>query len=119
MDRHVDVIGILWIVSGALGLLIAFFVFSFFWGISFIPDIEYEGAAILRLIATWGAAFLAILSVPDIIAGIGLMKRREWARILTLVLSFLNLINFPFGTALGIFSIIVLLNEETTRVFNP
>ena len=34
--------------------------------------------------------------------GIYLLKYRPWARILLLVLGFLNLIEIPFGTALGI-----------------
>jgi len=87
------------------------------WGITFIPNIGYEASYILRLIATWVSIFLAVFSAPEIIGGIGLLKRKEWGRILVLVVSFFNLVNFPLGTALGVYSFIILLKEETVRLF--
>jgi hypothetical protein len=117
MDKHVDVISILWIVSGSLGILLAIFFFWLLWGITFIPNIGYEASYILRLIATWVSIFLAVFSAPEIIGGIGLLKRKEWGRILVLVVSFFNLVNFPLGTALGVYSFIILLKEETVRLF--
>lgn len=117
MDKHVDVISILWIVSGSLGILIAIFIFWLLWGITFIPNIGYEASYILRLIATWISIFLAVFSIPEVIGGIGLLKRKEWGRILVLVVSFFNLVNFPLGTALGIYSFIILLKEETVQLF--
>ncbi|NIM57863.1 MAG: hypothetical protein GTO16_02825 [Candidatus Aminicenantes bacterium] len=117
MDKHVDVISILWIVSGSLGILLAIFLFWLLWGITFIPNMEYEATYILRLVATWVSIFLAVFSAPEVIGGIGLLKRREWGRILVLVVSFFNLINFPLGTALGVYSFIILLKEETVKLF--
>jgi hypothetical protein len=60
-----------------------------------------------------------LFSLPKLIAGYGLLKRQEWARILTLVLSFFSLLNFPLGTALAIYSFIILTKEEAIRLFNP
>ncbi len=48
----------------------------------------------------------------------GLLKRQSWARILVLVLGILNLLNVPFGTALGIYSIWTLTNKETEKLFS-
>ncbi len=118
MDKHVDVISILWIVSGSLGVLLAIFLFWLLWGITFIPDLGYEATYILRLVATWVSIFLAVFSAPEIIGGIGLLKRKEWGRILVLIVSFFNLVNFPLGTALGIYSIIILMKEETVTLFS-
>ena len=119
MDKHVDVISILWIVSGSLGILLAFFLFWLLWGITFIPDIGYEASYILRLVATWVSIFLAVFSAPEIIGGIGLLKRKEWGRIMVLIVSFFNLLNFPLGTALGVYSFIILLKDETVQFFTP
>lgn len=117
MEKHINIIGALWIVSGALGLTFALLVFGILFGISFIPDIGYEAPIILRTVGLGVSLFFIILSVPDIIGGIWLMKRQEWARILVLVLAFLNLINFPLGTALGVYSIVILLNEKMVQFF--
>ena len=60
---------------------------------------------------------LLIFSAPQIIGGIGLLKMQPWARILMIVLSALSLLSIPIGTALGIYGLWVLLNEETVRLF--
>ncbi len=117
MDSLVNVISILWIVSGALGVIVAFFVFLFLMGISFIPDMGYEAPLILRWVAVGGGLFIAVLSIPEIIAGAGLLKLKEWGRIMTLIVSFLNLVSFPIGTALGVYSIVILLKEDTVKIF--
>jgi len=60
---------------------------------------------------------LLILSLPGIIAGVGLLKFRPWARIVAIILGALHLLSFPFGTALGVYTLIVLLNPETVALF--
>jgi hypothetical protein len=118
MEKHIKILSVLWIVSGALGLVWAFFLFWILFGISFIPEIGYEAPIILRTVAIWATAFIAVLSIPDIIAGIALSKKKEWGRLLTLALAFFNLLCFPFGTALGIYSMVILFNDEAIQLFN-
>jgi ABC-type Fe3+ transport system permease subunit len=60
---------------------------------------------------------LLMLSIPGIVAGIGLLYYKPWARILTIVLCALGLLNFPLGTGLGVYGLWVLLSPETTRLF--
>jgi hypothetical protein len=117
MDKHVKLIGIFWIVYGGLGLLWAFILFATLIGVSFIPDISEEGIYILRGVGVFISGIIAIFSLPEVIAGIGLLKRKEWARILAMVVSFLNLIAIPLGTALGIYTLVILFNDETIELF--
>ena len=79
----------------------------------------YEAPIILRTVGIGVAIFLFILSVPKIIAGIGLMKKREWGRILTLIVAFLSILNFPLGTALAIYTFVILVKDETVQLFKP
>jgi len=117
MENHVNVIGALWIAMGAIGVMFGFVIFGVLFGVSFIPDMGYEAPIILRTVGFGVGAFIVILSAPEIIAGIGLLKRQEWGRILALVVSFFNLLSFPFGTALAIYSIVILLKKETVQLF--
>lgn len=117
MDRHIKLIGILWIVLGGLALVFGFLGFVILFGVSFIPDMGPEAPFILRTIGSVAVFFFALIGLPKIIAGIGLLKRKEWGRILTLIVSFISLINFPLGTALGVYSIIILVKEETIPLF--
>jgi hypothetical protein len=117
MKDHVKVIGILWVVFGALCLCLAFFALLFFFGVAQIPDVEDVSPGILRIIGIVASSFLGLIALPQIIGGLGLIRHKEWARILILVLSFLSLVHVPFGTALGIYTMIILFNPEAVRLF--
>ena len=57
------------------------------------------------------AASLVIIALPGILGGIGLIKNRQWSHLLSLIMGCLNLINFPLGTALGVYTIWVLMKN--------
>ena len=116
MQNHITVLGILYIVFSGFGLIAAAIVLAIFAGGSAIVDDE-TATPILAAIGTAISVFLAVTSIPGLVGGIGLLKKQEWARILVLILGFLNLIMFPFGTALGIYTIWALMNNDTIKLF--
>ena len=116
MDTHVKVLGWLWIVVGVLGFLGAFCAFVAIAGGGLISG-EQEAIIATSITATVIGGFVFLLSIPDIIAGIGLLKYKSWARILAIILAVLNLLAFPIGTALGVYTLWALLNKETTPLF--
>ena len=117
MKKHIEILGWLFIGYYAIFLILGVVAFILLFGVALIPDIGHEEGAILGLIAVVAGFFYVLLAAPGIIGGIGLLKRQNWARILVIILCFLNLIAFPFGTALGIFGLWLLLKEETTKYF--
>lgn len=122
MDQHVKNVAILNIVLGALGILVALVFLVFFGGLAGIvnsdpaPDGDV-GGAVLGLIGIVGFFAIALFSIPALVGGIGLLKFREWARIVVIVASALNMLNFPLGTALGIYGLWTLLNDQTRDLF--
>jgi hypothetical protein len=64
------------------------------------------------------AVLFLITSLPCILAGYGLLRKRHWGRVLAIIVSALNLASFPLGTALGVYGLIVLLNDDSRRVFD-
>jgi len=76
-----------------------------------------EALVILTAIAMPLAFFFALSAALNLIGGIGILKRKNWARYLAMVLSVLDLFNFPIGTAFGIYCIWVLAKDETARLF--
>ena len=122
MEQHVKVLAILNIVMGILGVLAAVIVLIVMGGVGLIVSSngEADGAMVGTMLGGIGAlvfVFIAVLSVPGIIAGYGLLHYRPWAPMLSIVISALNLLSFPFGTALGIYGLWILLNEETKPLF--
>jgi hypothetical protein len=125
MQTHVRVLAILHLVFGGLGALVSVFLMALFGGITSLVSLNapYDDSRIaVPIIGGIGAMvvlFTLLLSLPSIVAGIGLLSYRPWARILTLVLSVLLLIHIPFGTALGFYGFWVLLSREVIPLFGP
>jgi len=118
MQQHVTAVGALTIGLSVFGILAGLFLFTLLAGIGYLAEDE-DASIILVAIGSFLGVFLLVLSIPGIIGGIGLFKRKEWARILVLILSGLQLINIPIGTIIGIYSIWVLVQKETILLFNP
>ncbi len=118
-ETHVNVVAWLHIILSVLGLLVTALVFLVFVGIGLLLAASDETAAmgIFAVIATIIGGFLFLVSVPGLIGGIGLLQRQNWARILVLILSVLQLFNVPFGTAVGVYSLWTLTRDETQALF--
>ncbi len=116
MEKHINIVAILHIIYSGFGLIIALLISTI---LSVIGNFsgEPEAELVLDIIANGIAVFFFIIALPGIIGGVGLMRRREWGRILILIISVLDLINFPFGTALGAYSIWALVQPEVVEQF--
>lgn len=118
MRSHVQVVAWLHIALGVLGVLGAGIAFLAIAGGGLLSG-ELEAIAVTGTVAALVAGFIFLISVPGIIAGVGLLTYRPWARMLTLVVAVFELLNVPLGTALGIYTFWVLLNERTKPLFSP
>jgi hypothetical protein len=79
------------------------------YGFPFMDGAPYMVHGILN---TLGGVFI-VTGVLGLIAGWGLLERQSWARILAIVLAFLSLIHIPFGTAIGVYTLWVLLPSSS------
>ena len=116
MEKHINVVAALQIGLSVFNLLIALLIFIVLKLVVGFVD-EPNAGTILSIIADVLAIVFIVISVPGILAGMGLYKRKEWARILTLILSVIEIFSFPFGTAIGIYSIWALIQPETIAAF--
>jgi hypothetical protein len=128
VKRNIGTLGILWLVYGILRVLGAVWLLGF--GRMMIPgilgDIGGHGGP---WIAGWGLGSLISMGmysagvISVIFAGAylilawGLYEKQHWARILGIVLGFLVLLRIPFGTALGIYTLWVLLPATSGREY--
>ncbi len=106
---HVRLLGILWLAISALRLIPGLFLMALFrhrGTLEFLPpDVPFFVNNIMRLL---GVMLLGSAAV-GILAGWGLLERQPWARMLSIVLAVVNLIDLPFGTALGVYTLWALL----------
>jgi len=115
MDSHIKVVAWIHIAFGAIGVLTG----GLLGGFGMLAGVfsGEEGGLLAGGIVGLVGMFIAALSIPSLLGGWGLLSYRPWARVLVIVLSILNLMNIPFGTMIGGYSLWVLLNEQTQRIF--
>jgi hypothetical protein len=124
MRTHLRILAALEMIFGAFGILIGLGIFLLFGGIAAIVGVASgdEGKFIaIPILGTIGTVILVVallLSLPQLLAGIGLWLEQEWGRILSIVVCALSLFNVPIGTALGIYGLWVLLSPESTAILN-
>lgn len=108
LQSHLRTLGILWIVGSVLRMIPALSMLLFGrMGFLFLP--MPARAFVLPIVGSIGAV-MTVACVAGLAAGWGLIDRRPWARSLAIVLGCLALIDFPFGTALGIYTLWVLFS---------
>lgn len=116
MRQHIPILGWCFIVYHAILALVGICVGLIVSGAGAISG-EREAMFVTGAVGAGIAGLLIVLSLPGIIAGVGLLKFRPWARIMAIIVGALHLLSFPFGTALGVYTLVVLLNNEAPAVF--
>jgi hypothetical protein len=79
-------------------------------GGQFAAELTAAAFATLAIIAIlWGTA--------HVVVGVPLRRHRPWSRLIALMLGSVDLLLLPYGTALGVYALWVLLNEQGRALF--
>lgn len=114
-----------WFIYGGLGLVFSF-VFMAFGGSWFSAHngwwmhgpwghgpFFWFGPGMLHFV--W--AFLVARTVLALMAGYGLLKRAPWGRMVAIVAAFFSILRFPFGTALAVWTLIMLIGFRNSTLY--
>jgi hypothetical protein len=119
---HIRLLGILWLALSALNAVggVILYILA---NTLFVRLPEMSGGP--PAATAWLHPFLSVVGIIVVVkaaagflAGWGLLQREPWARMLTIVLAFLALFNIPFGTALGIYTLWVLMPQEAATEYS-
>ncbi|MDX9812857.1 MAG: hypothetical protein RBU28_10740 [Bacteroidales bacterium] len=117
MKKHVTVVGAIHIGFGALGLLGAFVVFfALRFAKGFVASEEIPNM-VLNFLSLSLPLLVGFMSTLALVGGIGLLSFQPWARYLVIVVAALGCLNIPIGTLKGVYSLWVLLQDETLKLF--
>jgi hypothetical protein len=118
---HVDFLGVLFIVWGLLTTVIGLSTLALGVGAAaLITSSERPSsfAASFTAVAFTTLAIIAILwGLAHVAVGVPLRKHRHWSRLGALVLGSIDLVLLPYGTALGVYAIWVLIRQDAKRLF--
>ena len=123
VQEHVRLLGILWLAFSAFNTIGA--VILYVLANTLFAHLHELGAppeaptSFLRPLLSVVAILLLAKAAVGFIAGWGLLQHDRWARVITLVVAFISMfVNIPFGTALGIYTMWVLLPTESEREYD-
>jgi membrane-anchored glycerophosphoryl diester phosphodiesterase (GDPDase) len=121
MESHKKIAGTLFIVFSAFQIL-GMLVLSFFVTLATRFILDHAGMdeqwvanwlipliPLIRALA-WGVVL--VISLPGLIAGIGLLNQKKWALTLALIVACFKLFSFPFGTGLAIYTFWIYLEDR-------
>jgi len=116
MRTHIKVVAIVNILFSALKLLGAVSillggVFGSLFSGSLTGMIVGSATSVLMAIVTGAFA------VFGLIAGFGLLNHQQWARYVAIVVAIFGLFSFPIGTLFSVYTLWVLFNDESKRLF--
>jgi uncharacterized membrane protein (DUF2068 family) len=117
MKKHVTVVGAIHIGFGVIGLVVAlglFFVFNFAKGVVGNDEIPQ---VVLGFLSASIPLLVGFISSLGLVGGIGLLSYQSWARYLVIVVAALGCLNIPIGTLKGVYSLWVLLQDDTIALF--
>jgi hypothetical protein len=118
VKEHIRLLGILWMAYSALhvaigGVLIIIGQLLFGHGFHFEGGPPPEIMEWLRPLVSFFGWLILAKAGAGFLAGWGLLRREDWARTLALVMGFIVLLSVPIGTALGIYTLWVLLPTKS------
>jgi Na+-driven multidrug efflux pump len=120
MKKHVTIVGAIHIGFGILGLigaLAAFFGLNVAKGFIENEDVPEMVVKLITILSVSLPLLIVFLSTLDLVGGIGLISMQTWARYMIIVVAALGLLNIPIGTLKGVYSLWVLMQDETIKLF--
>jgi uncharacterized membrane protein (DUF2068 family) len=111
------VVGAIHIGFGVIGLIVAmglFFVFNFAKGMVGGDEVP---TMVLSFLSVSLPLLVGFMSTLGLVGGIGLLTFKSWARYLVIVVAALGCLNIPIGTLKGVYSLWVLLQDDTIALF--
>lgn len=124
MPSHVDFVGVLFIVWGLLTTLVGVSTLALGIGaVALIASASSGGGGGQVAAGLTAAAFTALGVIAmlwggaHVVVGVPLRRRKPWARLIALMLGSIDLVLLPYGTALGVYALWVLLSEGGKNLF--
>lgn len=114
MDIHYRVVGALHIIEAAFFMLGILMMSLFFGAIAAFVQLDPHLVTLIVGAGSFIALPIICLCIGQVIAAIALLRGSQGAKIWVIVFGALSLFNFPFGTALGIYTFWALLRDLPT-----
>jgi hypothetical protein len=117
MKKHVAVVAAIQIGFAILGLILAVVIFFIMGFARSQVGGDDTAQMVLGFLMISLPILFGFLSILGLVGGIGLLAYKPWARYIVMVVAALGCLNIPIGTLKGVYTLWVLLQDETIKLF--
>ncbi len=114
IDQHKKILGTLYIVFSSLNIVIVLMAALIISAV--VPNYvhDFESLLAVKIVKYAVITLTLVLTTPALIAGIGLLYKKDWALTLAFVIGIIGLLGFPIWTFIGIYSIVIFIMSQNS-----
>ena len=112
IDQHKKILGTLYVVFSSLNIVIVLMAALIISAV--VPNYvhDFESLLAVKIVKYAVITLTIVLTTPALIAGIGLLYKKDWALTLAFVVGIIGLLGFPIWTFIGIYSIVIFIMSQ-------
>ena len=115
IDQHKKILGTLFIVFSSLNLVLVLMAALIISAVVPMHVDEFEVLLAIKVVKYAVITLTLVLTTPALIAGIGLLYKKDWALTLAFIIGIIGLLGFPIWTFIGIYSIVIFIMAQSNR----
>lgn len=115
IDQHKKILGTLFIVFSSLNIVLVLMASLIISAVLPMHVDDFEVLLAVKIVKYAVLTLTFILTTPALIAGIGLLYKKDWALTLAFIIGIIGLLGFPIWTFIGIYSIVIFILSQNNR----
>ena len=115
IDNHKKILGTLYVVFSSLNIVVVLLVTLITSAIIPLHVHDFETLMIMKIVKYAVISITLILTVPSLVAGIGLLYKKDWALTLAFIIGIIGILGFPIWTFIGIYAIVVFILAQSEQ----
>jgi hypothetical protein len=115
IDQHKKILGVLYVVFSSLNIVMVLLFVLIAAAIIPIHVDEMETLLVINIVKYALISLTLILTLPALIAGIGLLYKKDWALTLAFIIGIIGLLGFPIWTFIGVYSIVIFIMSQSNQ----
>lgn len=115
IDQHKKILGTLFIVFSSLNIVMVLMAALIISAVVPMHVDEFEVLLAIKVVKYAVITLTLVLTTPALIAGIGLLYKKDWALTLAFIIGIIGLLGFPIWTFIGIYSIVIFIMAQSNR----
>jgi hypothetical protein len=115
IEQHKKILGTLLVVFSTLNIVVVLLVALIASAIIPFHVDDFEVLLAVKIVKYAVITLTLILTAPALIAGIGLLYKKDWALTLAFIIGIIGILGFPVWTFIGVYAIVIFILAQNNQ----